>query len=141
MVLLPPFNTTSVDAYPILHLLFPISLPAWYLLGLLYTALVLLGAVGNVLVLHAARRKVLDFGKVGGTFFVHLAIADLMIILVQGLPTVAVFFADRWPLGHQLCNVLVSILLLNSHILEYYIIIFIQTMRFQRFLCIVSFKF
>ena len=49
---------------------------------------------------------VLDYKKISTVILVNLAIADILVIVVQGVPTVGVLFTDCWPFGSDLCHVL-----------------------------------
>ena len=109
MKFLLPFNDTSLspDLNTDLHTMFPVSLSVWYVLAVYYTFNILLGLLGNSLVLHAFHfPNILDYKKVSIVILTNLAVADILCVFVQGLPTVGVFFADRWPFGSELCHFL-----------------------------------
>ena len=101
------FNETSLS-FPLnaeLHTKFSLSLASWHVLTVYYTFNIILGLLGNCLVLHAFQfPDVLDFKKVSLVILTNLAVADILVILIQGVPTIAVFVADSWQLGSVICH-------------------------------------
>ncbi|KAL5254107.1 hypothetical protein ACHWQZ_G013761 [Mnemiopsis leidyi] len=109
MTLIPKFNFTSIDTdnNTDLHSTFSLSLVTWHFITLYYTLKVLLGLLGNSLVLHAFRYPdLLDYKKISIVILTNLAVADILILLIQGVPTIGVLAADRWPFGSTLCHLL-----------------------------------
>ena len=109
MNFLLPFNDTSLS--PVLNselnALFPVSISVWHVLGSYYTLNIVLGLLGNCLVLHAFQfPDILDYKKVSRVILTNLAVVDVLVILIQGVPTVGVFFTRRWPFGSGLCHFL-----------------------------------
>ena len=112
MTFILPFNGTSLDPdlNTDLHSNFPVSLPFWYVLGAFYSISILLSLIGNSMVLYAFPFPgVLEKKKVAYILMMNLAVNDILVLLVQGLPTVGVFFADKWPFGRGLCHVIALI--------------------------------
>ena len=109
MTLIPEFNDTSItsDYNSNLHTTFSLSLITWHVITIYYTLKILLGILGNSLVLHAFQYPdLLDYKKISLVILKNLAVTDILILLVQGVPTIGVFLADRWPFGSELCQVL-----------------------------------
>ena len=107
-----PFNESSLSPHinTDLHSLFSVPLSAWYLLAICYTLAILLGFFGNCMVLHAFPVPgVLKKKNVQYILMMNLAMIDNLIILMQGLPTVGVLFADKWPFKIGVCQVLALI--------------------------------
>ena len=107
-----PFNGSSLspEINTDLHSLFSISLSSWYLLATCYILVILLGFLGNCLVLYALPVPgVLEEKKGQYVSMMNLAMVDNLIILMQGLPTVGVMFADKWPFRSGICHVLALI--------------------------------
>ena len=102
-----PFNDSSLSILPNsqLHRTFAISLTSWHVLTVYYTFNILLGLLGNCLVLHAFQfPDVLDYKKVSLVILTNLAVTDILVLLVQGIPTIGVFAADSWQFGSVACH-------------------------------------
>ncbi|XP_063691214.1 nociceptin receptor-like [Bolinopsis microptera] len=112
MKFVPLFVGTSLDPdlNTDLHTIFMVPLLLWYVLSTLYALIVLFGFLGNLMVLHAfPKRGVLEHKKVQYVLTVSLAATDILVLLVHGVPTMGVFFADKWPFGGELCHVIALI--------------------------------
>ena len=107
-----PFNGSSLspEINTDLHSLFSISFSLWHLLATCYILVILLGFLGNCMVLYAFPVPgVLKKKNVQYILMMNLAMVDNLIILMQGLPTVGVMFADKWPFRSGICHVLALI--------------------------------
>ncbi|XP_072326293.1 C-X-C chemokine receptor type 3-like [Scyliorhinus torazame] len=97
----------------------------------LYSFVLLLGILGNALVIlilgryKRARRTITD------TFILHLAIADLLLVFT--LPFWAVEAVNGWIFGHVMCKLIGAIFALNL----YSSILFLVCISFDRYLAIV----
>ena len=112
MTFVPLFDGTSLDpdVNTDLHTIFMVPLTLWYVLSTLYALIVLLGFLGNLMVLHAfPKRDVLEKKKVQYVLTVSVATTDILVLLVHGVPTMGVFFADKWPFGGKFCHVIALI--------------------------------
>ncbi|XP_057563093.1 G-protein coupled receptor 183-like [Hippopotamus amphibius kiboko] len=83
------------------------------MLSLIYTALLVFGALGNILALRLAHRK----GKINSTnvYLVHLAVSDLLFTLA--LPGKIVYYVldFSWPFGEGFCRLTAFLFYVNTY--------------------------
>ena len=91
-------NITDIQAF------FGMSSGAWYTLCTLTCIIVLLGLVGNSIVLYTSiHYGALKFDSVTLLFVHNMAIADLIAMLLVFIPMMTTVVAKRWVLGSGLC--------------------------------------
>ena len=90
MIYVPKFEESSLSPgnNTDIHNNFSLPLATWHVITIYYTLKVLLGLLGNSLVLHAfLYPDLLDYKKVSLVILTNLAVADFLVLLVMGLPT------------------------------------------------------
>ncbi|KAL5254957.1 hypothetical protein ACHWQZ_G014422 [Mnemiopsis leidyi] len=75
-----------------------------YLIGAWSLITVLLGGVGNILVMTAVGTKRFKIDTTSLWFIINMSVSDLMYILTIVLPSVSNNFMDRWMFGSVLCS-------------------------------------
>ena len=87
--------------------------------------------------LHAFQYPdLLDYKKVSVVILTNLAIADVLVLLIMGVPTVGVLVGDRWPFGSEVCHFVA----LTKHNLFYIQVLLVSMLSAHR-AYILSFPF
>ena len=74
-------------------------------LGMYSLLIILLGLIGNFIVIYSSvRHNALKLDAVSLMFIQHLAVADILYIVVVVIPNFATYSAGRWVFGEVLCN-------------------------------------
>ena len=131
MIYIPKFeeSSLSLENNTDIHNNFSLPLATWHVITIYYTLKVLLGILGNSLVLHAfLYPDLLDYKKVSLVILTNLAVADFLVLLVMGLPTVGVLVADRWPFGSKVCHFVA----LTKHALFYIQVLLVSMLSAHR---------
>ena len=131
MIYVPKFEESSLSTKnnTDIHNIFSLSLTTWHVITIYYTLKVLLGLLGNSLVLHAfLYPDLLDYKKVSLVILTNLEVADFLVLLVMGLPTVAVLIADIWPFGSKVCHFVA----LTKHTLFYIQVLLVSMLSAHR---------
>ncbi|XP_019608133.2 C5a anaphylatoxin chemotactic receptor 2 [Rhinolophus sinicus] len=79
----------------------------------LYAAVFLVGVPGNAIVAWVTRKEVRQ--RVGATWFLHLAVADMLCCLSLPLLAVPIAREGHWPYGAVGCRALSSVILLSMY--------------------------
>ena len=97
-------NTTDLNATNLSSLI-GMSQPTRVVLIIINILIVLLGVCGNVSILYLSKKyDALEMDKISVIFLENLAVADILMALMEFLPMLITLIADRWVLGKVLCS-------------------------------------